>query len=530
MYLEPNMRGLTQLALIGTAQGGGAATLTTPVDELVADMPELEPEHALLVRAGSLAIYEQAGSLPAPGGTLPDVAPPDRWPVCSTGAAELMRDLLREQDDLLPEALRRLCERQQRLPPRLLPMALDIRKQELHPLVADVLDERGRWLARRNPAWSWVDDLLAASDDLPQNAEALWEEGTPAQRLAILRRVRALDPDRARAWIEATWRSEKAGMRADLLVALGTHLTASDEALLEAALNDPSVTVRRQAASQLPFLSGSEFAARARTRAEAMFQYTPPVRSANRLQAFLRTVSGTASPATLDVTVPGEPDAAAVRDGIDGRTPQGTSESGWRIVQMLTAVPPAHWTTHFGATPAELIAAVRDDEWQANVIEGWTRAALAHEDADWALALVEWWCRSAPKEPYYRLMTDEMLVGLIALLPQVQAEGFAADFMKERAEKPRDDRRDTILAALPTPWSEEWSRTFLDTFQRYLRRHQAALPWHDMLKIAARALSVSCLDHVLQTWSIDDPDQMDSNLYVFVYQIQRRQRIYKEIV
>jgi hypothetical protein len=53
-----------------------------------------------------------------------------------------------------------------------------------------VIGERGRWLSRFNPAWRWAADGSAAGDGVADDAETVWNEGTPAQRLEVLRRVK----------------------------------------------------------------------------------------------------------------------------------------------------------------------------------------------------------------------------------------------------------------------------------------------------------------------------------------------------
>ncbi len=55
----------------------------------------------------------------------------------------------------------------------------------------------------------------------------------------------------------------------------------------------------------------------------------------------------------LVVSLPGDPDAAAVRDGIDARLPSPSIGAGaWLLTQLIAAVPLAGWTALFGLPPA----------------------------------------------------------------------------------------------------------------------------------------------------------------------------------
>ena len=198
-----------QTALMGTARQESQGNATgTPVDALLEGLEEGEAERKLLLLAGAWAVYMEAGQMAQPAQALPAAAPEERQWICSPGAAQLIDEMLSGQHaDLLPEALARLKESDLRLPPSLLPAALSARSTELRPAIMEVLGERGRWLSQFNPEWQWVSEtILETAADVPANAETIWQEGTPAQRLAILRRVRAGDPARARTWIEEVWR------------------------------------------------------------------------------------------------------------------------------------------------------------------------------------------------------------------------------------------------------------------------------------------------------------------------------------
>lgn len=152
------MNALTQLALAGTAKvATDPGTGGTPLDELVADLPQAERERALLLRAAAEATYTVAGYVAAPGFALPEPAPMERQKVCTPEIALLVGEMLAgKHEGMLPEALGLLAAANVRLPPSLLPLALDMDDDDHHMALRLVLGERGLWLSRFNPAWSWA--------------------------------------------------------------------------------------------------------------------------------------------------------------------------------------------------------------------------------------------------------------------------------------------------------------------------------------------------------------------------------------
>ena len=199
------MDALLNIALAGTTRADGTAVAPgTPADALAAGLPDVAPERRLLLMAGARAVYRRAGRVPGPVAATLDPAPAEQLPVCPPGAARLIGAMLAgQQAELLPEACAVLRRAGVRLPPDLLPAALDAGHQSsaLRPALAPVLGARGVWLARFNRDWRWLDGMVRPFDvagDSPAEAATAWEEGTQGQRLAALRHVRGQDPARGR--------------------------------------------------------------------------------------------------------------------------------------------------------------------------------------------------------------------------------------------------------------------------------------------------------------------------------------------
>lgn len=529
------MKAILQTALAGSSrQAMGTTETETPVDDLTARLPEGEAERKLLLAAGAAQVYLQAGKSAQSGGTLPDRAAEERLPVCSRQAAQLIESLLRGQHaDLLPEALERLAQSGRRLPPTLLPAALSVGQAEARSAMVAVLGERGRWLSRFNPQWHWVEGALVETADASlEDAERLWQEGTPRQRSAALRRVRMEQPSMAREWIEAVWRQEKADFRVELLNVIESRISHEDEPFLEAALDDRSTNVRARAAELLAQLPGSALSARTRERADTLLDYSPA--SPQRLKTFMRSVFGGAEQSgTVTVRLPDQPDKATQRDGIGPKPPEGLGERAWWLTQLLASVPPSHWERRFTAQPAPLVAAAAQDEWGMAVIEGWSRAAILHQDSDWALALWKRWHDVDQKTTYYPRMATTMLTSLIELLPQ----SAAVDIVSHQLKEEKDFQLHTwqlILSSIPRPWSTDLAQAYVEKLKKQVRKdrfkgNQASIYWWYVPDVAARALPLQYLREVQSLWTEEELSSQNWQLRKFVETLHIREQIWKEI-
>ncbi len=467
------MEPLVQVALAGTGRGdakgampaNGAEALVT---EQAAD-GSAEKERQVLLRAGASAVYRQAGRVVERGGALPAPAPAETLPACSPGAARLCAEMFGHWQALvLPEALGRLRRAGLRLPRALLPLALDCGRKDVRPDLAVVVGERGRWLARFNPGWAWVEEaLVGAAPGIPADAETLWEEGALPQRVAVLRRVRGVDPARGREWVEAAWPREKADARKEMVEALGADLSADDEPFLERALDDKGGEVRKAAASLLARLPGSAYAGRMAARADALLDYAPSSDEPSDPQGRLRAEPPASLPRDWQ------------RDGIDPKSAGGGlgDRVSW-LVGLLSVVPPAHWSRRFGVAPAVLVAAghgsrrgnygaLEGGTWGRTVLEGWVRATIACRDADWALPLWSWCSEYKGADNVEEARVASLLVSLTGILPRDEAERLVETMFTKGADA-KNTRWVQVLRALPTPWSERFGRTYLDALRDYL--------------------------------------------------------------
>ena len=501
------MDAIARAALVGTANAQGSHLTGTPVDALV-EPAAGDGETRFLLAAGAASVYLQAGRKPARAAALPEPAPEDPRPACGSAVTAVLRELLSgEHRVLLPEACSRMAAAGLRLPFELLPAALAV-QAPLRPAIRQVLGERGRWLARFNESWVWARskglDTPETHDlpSMPPDAERVWEEGNLDDRVAVLARVRAVDPALARGWLAPVLSKEKAEPRARLISALETGLGPDDEELLEKSLDDRSVQVRSAAGLLLARLTGSACARRLRERADALLsmeEAKPAAGFFGRVASFLSGEGG----GRLTIEPPTAVDPSWEREGLPVKPPQGVGQRAFWLTQVLSRVPPGHWVERFGRGPAELLAAAaRDSEWGGAVVEGWAKAALAFGASEWSAPL--WDAgrgKSAPED------LKELLPQLLEIMPGAERE--------PRIEKlldslPPDEPLAHYLEQVPTPWSPVFAGRYLERTRRLVNevarggRQNYDDPWLPTLPVAALALPPESFGAVvLGDWPLD---------------------------
>ncbi len=519
------MDSLVTTALVGLARQEKVDLSTgTPVDALLASLPDGEIERKFLLCAGARAIYCQAGKQAQQGPHLSEPAGPERLRPCSPGAALVLSRLLAgEQTLLLPGALARMRQRGLRLSPHLLPQALNITSKETRAFLAPVLGERGRWLSQFNPSWRWVQDFLPESEfSLPPDAETIWQEGPTARRAEILRRLRAVDPEKARAWLQEAWKQEKAETRSTLLETLEVGLSPNDEPFLEEALDDRSSGVRNMAAYLLTRLPNSALLQRMHQRAQSMI-----VRQEGKLV----------------VEPPQKLEKDWLRDGIGEKPAQKISARSWWLLQVLSFIEPDFWESHLGAQPAELFKLLADDPWEMQVMEGWSKAALSYHASNWIIPLWNWWRAHYQQAVEKRLLTDYTYrEQLLRQMPAPIVEQTMLTMLNAYNGKPDNDCWE-LLAEVPRPWSTEFARAYLQLLRQHctVKKITAesfnpyADPWINDLPSLGLTLPTSCFDEIAHLWELPDDQRwgiqyIRNQLNECTATIHMRQQIEEEII
>ncbi|MEU6641862.1 DUF5691 domain-containing protein [Saccharomonospora sp. NPDC046836] len=395
-------------ALVGTGRRPPPADLLAGV-VAPGTLPVDGTEATVLASAAVLGTRRRAGWLPpAWQGTPRDAAAADDRPECSAAAAQLLELLLDRSirvdggNEPLIAYWLHACEAAGHRPPAQLVVPLlqaGTTVPELREAVRSAAGARGGWLGTHNRRWAWAVPADVAG------AAGQFGTATRAERLALLATLREVDPQLARGLVEQTWTAEQAASRAALVDTLAIGLSDADEPFLESVLDDRAPTVRAAAAALLDRLPHSRRAAR----------------MAQRVRALTRQDS--------TIELPGEPDAAARRDGItDRREPGHGLHASW-LIQIVGAAPlqsPPGTTALRQADPA--------------VIAGWTKAALRQQDIRWLTALAQ----SDPTAELLRALPPEVGTRIVSELSTVDAR-FAA-----------------LLAACPGPWPATFSSAVIE--------------------------------------------------------------------
>jgi Family of unknown function (DUF5691) len=381
---------LVTAATVGLSRKPFAVTeLDGPAAAVAGALDPGDPATALLDAAALLTVARRAGFRPeqgivgapasavSPVEAAPELSPRAERSLRQLGGAQLAPGFAAGDKELLADLLTAAGEAGYVASAPLLPDLLDaaVRTTALRPVVAAVLGDRGRWLAGHRTDWQRVVDAGPAAA-VPADDPEVWRTGSQAERQAYLALLRQRDPNAGRELLAGDWARLPADERAALLAALARDLSAGDEEFLDAVLDDRASGVRVIAQRLLARLPRSRFRERATDRATAVL----------RLERHGRRLS-------LAVTRPANPDAAAVRDGIDVRLPSPSIGVGaWLLTQLIAAVPVAAWTDLFGLSPAEIVALPVEPRLDAarrlDVHAGWRLAAVRQGSAEWAQALL----------------------------------------------------------------------------------------------------------------------------------------------
>src|SRR5690242_11449254 len=226
---------IVRAALLGTERQPFSvpAAADGALGDLLAEVEKQPADGRQLAAAAVLTQYQRAGRFAATDNIpLVSPAPDDDLPRTSTRSGQHLRLMLTgKYGDALDEWLEAVAGAGRRIPEELLPALLGFggQKTERREATIKVVGARGRWLAGLNPHWGYAVSPMDESE---------WETASGAARVLILQSVRAADPGRGRALIEATWETEHADDRAGFIGCLAHGLSMDDEPFLENCLDD----------------------------------------------------------------------------------------------------------------------------------------------------------------------------------------------------------------------------------------------------------------------------------------------------
>ena len=457
--LDTWWRQLGSAVLVGTSRRPVPAAPAWGIEPRTEARPE---EHALDAAALTAAL-RLAGARPRHGVPPPEQAPPDARPEAPRRAVQLLELVLTQPPGgtdsagpLLSHWLRACDAAGARLPHRLLPQVLDrAATHELRGRLAPVLDERGRWLAAQNPAWSWAITSVAEVTRAEVDADG-WARLPAGERAATLAELRLTDPAAGRQLLLSTWGSDSAKDRRAHLEALRIGLGPDDEGLLEGSLDDRAAAVRDLAADLLDALPDSRRGQRMAARLSPLIHEAGLLRKA------------------IEVDLPDAPDAAGVRDGL-GKAPAGRSARGWWLERIVAAAPFEVWPGEAGHVVPRLH--------HKDALAGLRQAVLRRGEVPWARALLE----------------HAFDASLLTVLPRADREETVRDRLRVAKGLPEVA---AMLSTLPGGWSPQLSAAVVD---RVTHDKQQLLHLGYVLPLLAPGLHPDAIP-ALQRWRERTPD------------------------
>lgn len=357
---------------------------------------------ATLGAAGRLAATVRAVS-DAPADAADDLAPPPHHSTAPDRAVRLLDLLLgpgpidrRDRPSLLAAWITAAARAGARIPAALLPRTLEAlppprasgpatrrstwRPRPLAPdpiAVAAAVDAPGRWLARRNSAWTWaaLHDPAAVADisALVRRSIDHWRPDRLADAVGALRRLAPADTaatDRREAWAAA----RTAEVRIMLLRACAPTLTAADGAWMdEVASTDDAAPVRAIAATLLARLPASHRATEMRhLLLGARQRGVGPLGSLGDPDALADAARHHSRP------------ALAIDDPMEGRPPPLIAP-GWGLRDdIVTGAPLAAWASGPDAAAPHDVCAAAD----LHLLAALVTAAVEQDDGGWCTALL----------------------------------------------------------------------------------------------------------------------------------------------
>lgn len=510
--MTANFDQIVQVALLGTdRQPPPAPDPNSALGKFQGQVESPSAEEKLLSLAALAATHQRVGSLAAlDNGPLPAPAPAEPCRRASPRAGQSLLRLLRGEFksialELIGEWARLASETAQLAPPETLPLLLDMASDhsELRKGVEPILGERGRWLAQFTSAWAWANAI---------GEEIVWETAQPAARLAYLERLRATAPDAARDLLAAVWKEESPEDRLLLLSSLEPALSAKDEEFLNQALRDKRKEVRRAAAALLVRIPESAFSKTVLARGLEALRFVPGPEG---------RLLKRAERAWIEVTLPGEQDHTFSAQGIDTKPPKGIGEKAWFIIQLTELLPLNAWTEAWKVAVPEIVAAAFAGDWGANLLEGWTRAAIAQKNSDWAAAIFP---KALELEKYDRLGPL-----LEAMTPSAAEENLSL-FLQTT-----DDKRGGFIAQLVGQTAHAFSPAFTGTLLDWLRQMAArdSGDWqlrNNLMRLAPR-LAPELLPRAALNWPIQSAawDFWGSGVDEFISAAQFRHQMIEAI-
>jgi len=501
---------LSKELMLGSAKlSSGLPGIPEELEELLgADSGESQEQRALRL-AGVLAAYQQAGLKPPEiEGAVSSRSEEDQLPACSDTAAEALNRIIdMENDSLLNEWITLAISQKQRVPHKCLVGLLQAARNldDLRPQVFEVIDNRGRWLAKLHSEWDYV--LLGAPSDADSLDETVWIDGSSEERLRYLRALRRADSDRAERLLKEGLAGQNAKTRAKFIQVLDQGLSKTDHGFLETMLDDRSIEVRRTAARMLSKIPGSDLSRRMVERLEPLVKVVGKKLLGRKV---------------LRIEPPEEIDDAMKRDGLSEKTSAGMGRRAWLLFQICAKTPLTWWEDNFPFSISEWMDRAMKSDWKISLFSGWITAAIEERNQAWTVELLK---RKPPKELL------DLSRGLVDALSADNKRRWYAERIEKGAFM--SVYEDILKANVgKSVLDEKLSRAILPQLRRHLGGKQtgARIGLRSSLPKFALILSPEVLSDALDNWATNSPsfEYYSEHAAEFFERIKLRRQMYEE--
>jgi hypothetical protein len=446
------------------------------LSRLLAQIDTADREGSLLSAASVVALYRSAGVAPmADSPALPEVSAREDANRSSPASGQHLALMLDGQfQELLREWLAAMKSAGKRVPEEYLPALLDHGRVDpfLHRMIADVMGQRGEWLAAQNPDWRYA---------TRRDEKDLWETGTRDERWMLLDHLRSTDPTKARELLATTWSQESVKNRVAFLEKFAAGVSSDDESFFNEALHDRSVEVRRVARTLLASLPNSEFSRRLQELANQILDFKKPLIGRAR----------------IEVTMPEDPIAWLKANDVEIDSPphnttQSVGPKAWALKEIVSLIPITYWNELWKKTPIEIIRAADESEWRESFALGLLAAAQRDRDPDWIEAL-GFFTATDPKQP--------LLIELVAYLPTARLEALSFEALKSDSAELQSVL--PLLQAHRSAWSDQLSRAVVKRIKKKISEGKDNInDWQTKaaLKQFARYVSPALYDELASDW------------------------------
>lgn len=374
---------LLRHAIVGTNKSFFTPTDLTQITQQYHIATHNKSKEALLLQIAAIqGVQKKAGFIPATFNMpLPITAPTETLPIIPQNAIARLSQLLvtsPEGGAIISELLNLIAQKGFCVNPSVLPYLLNWaeKRKELHPTIAQVIGERGRWLAQQNPQWDFIQNTQT-------NLAIDWQTATLAQRLPYIIHLRQTQPQQATQLLQSTWNEENAEAAKAFLEPMNINLSANDEAFLATISTDKRKTIRTLALDLLAQIPQSTYQTNLSAYVDTLITVSKSWLMPTKINLQLPTLN---------------PQLQQL--GVEEKTKlvSGNERINW-LAQLIVRLHPNYWTQKIGDIP-QTMSLLNKTDWATELTQAITLQAIFHKHPAWLTFLYSHWATQPNNETY----------------------------------------------------------------------------------------------------------------------------------